>query len=60
MPPSWLPHFTVENAASAARPAECLGGRTIVAASESHIGRIAMIADPQRAAFAVFKGETES
>jgi uncharacterized protein len=59
IPPHWLPYFTVENADNAARDAERIGGRTIVPDTEIHIGRIAVIADPQGAAFAVFEGETD-
>jgi uncharacterized protein len=59
IPPNWLPYFTVENVDDAAGHAERLGGRTMVPASEIHIGRIAVIADPHGAAFAVFEGETD-
>jgi predicted enzyme related to lactoylglutathione lyase len=36
-----------------------LGGRTILPATEIHIGRFAVLADPQGAAFAVLEGETD-
>jgi uncharacterized protein len=58
-PPSWLPYFTVESADEAARQAEQLGGRTLLPNTEIHIGRFAVIADRQGAAFAVFEGETD-
>ena len=58
-PPSWLPYFTVESADAAARQAEQLGGRTLLPNTEIHIGRFALIADRQAAAFAVFEGETD-
>ena len=58
-PPSWLPYFTVESADEAARQAEQLGGRTLLPKTEIHIGRFAVIADRQGAAFAVFEGETD-
>ena len=58
-PPSWLPYFTVESAAKTARQAEQQGGRTLVPTTEIHIGRFAVIADPQGASFAVFEGETD-
>ena len=58
--PSWLPWFTVERAGAAARRAEQLGGRTLVGPTELSIGRRAVLADPQRAAFAVFEGETDA
>ena len=58
VPPNWLPYFTVESAAEAARRAAHAGGRTLVPTSEVHIGRFAVIADPHGAAFAVFEGKT--
>jgi uncharacterized protein len=58
-PPSWLPYFTVESADEAARRAAQLGGRTLLPKTEIHIGRFAVIADRQGAAFAVFEGETD-
>jgi predicted enzyme related to lactoylglutathione lyase len=58
-PPSWLPYFTVESVDKAARQAAQLGGRRLLRTTEIHIGRFAVIADPQGAAFAVFEGETD-
>jgi predicted enzyme related to lactoylglutathione lyase len=58
-PPSWLPYFTVASAGEAARQAEQLGGRTLLANTEIHRGRVAVIADRQGALFAVFAGETD-
>src|SRR5215208_2717547 len=57
-PPNWLPYFTVQNADDAARDAERVGGRTIVPTTESLLGQIGVIADPQ-GAFAVLEGETD-
>jgi predicted enzyme related to lactoylglutathione lyase len=57
--PNWLPYFTVDNADDAARQAEQVGGRTLVPATEIHIGRFAVIADQQGAAFAIFEGEAD-
>ena len=59
VPPSWLPYFTVDNAENAARGAERLGGRTLMPTTHIRIGRFAVIADPQRAMFALFEGETD-
>src|SRR5215218_4631574 len=59
IPPNWLPYFTVQNADDAARRAEQAGAGTILPTIEMHIGRFAVIADPQGAAFAVFEGETD-
>jgi predicted enzyme related to lactoylglutathione lyase len=58
-PPNWLPYFTVDNAENAARHAERMGGRKLMPTTQVHIGRFTVIADPQRAAFAVFEGETD-
>ena len=58
-PPSWLPYFSVESADEAARQAEQLDGHTLLTKTEIHIGRFAVIADRQGAAFAVFEGETD-
>jgi hypothetical protein len=52
-------YFTVENVDDAARDAERLGGRLLSRATEIHIGRFAVIADPLGAAFAVLEGETD-
>jgi uncharacterized protein len=60
IPPNWLPYFTVEDADDAARHAERLGGRALSPATDIHIGRCAVIADPQGAAFAVFEGQTDA
>jgi predicted enzyme related to lactoylglutathione lyase len=58
IPPNWLPYFTVHDADDAAPRAEQLGARRPVPTTEIRIGRFAVIADPQGAAFAVFGGET--
>jgi uncharacterized protein len=58
-PPSWLPYFSVESADEAARQAEQLGGRTLLPTTGIDIGRFAVIADRQGAAFALFEGETD-
>jgi predicted enzyme related to lactoylglutathione lyase len=59
IPPSWLPYFTVENTDEAARRAGRLGGRRLMPTTEIHVGRFAVVADPQGAAFAVFEGQTD-
>ena len=59
IPPNWVPYFTVESADEAARHAGQLGGRRLVPTTEIHLGRFAVIADRQGAAFAVFEGETD-
>jgi predicted enzyme related to lactoylglutathione lyase len=59
IPANWLPYFTVESADEAARHAGQLGGRRLLPTTETHLGRFAVIADPQGAVFAVFEGETD-
>ena len=59
IPAKWLAYFTVENAGEAVRDAERVGGRIMLQATEIHSGRIAVIADPQGAAFGVFEGKTD-
>jgi predicted enzyme related to lactoylglutathione lyase len=57
--PGWLPYFTVESADVAARRVARLGGRRPAPTTDGRLGRWALIADPQGAAFAVFEGETD-
>jgi len=57
--PAWLPFFTVESTADAARHAEQTGGHRLGPATEIRNGRFAVIADPQGATFAVFDGQTD-
>jgi uncharacterized protein len=57
--PAWLPYFTVESADGAARRVAQLGGRRLAPTTEGRLGRWALIADPQGAAFAVFEGATD-
>ena len=59
-PPNWVPYFTVTSARDSARHAEELGGRILLPAMHTRCGRVAVIADPQGAAFAVFQGETDA
>lgn len=54
--PHWLPYFAVEECDAAVSEAERLGGRTTVAPQDIEgIGRIAHLADPFGAAFAVIQ-----
>jgi uncharacterized protein len=54
--PHWLPYFAVDDTDATAADAERLGGRVTVAASDvPEVGRIATLADPAGAAFAVIK-----
>ncbi len=54
--PGWLTYFMVERADDAIRKAEQLGGQGVEPSAESHIGRSAVIADPQAARFGVLSG----
>jgi uncharacterized protein len=54
-PPYWLPYFAVESAEHVARAAERAGGSRLSPTTATSIGRSAVLADPQRAAFAVLQ-----
>jgi uncharacterized protein len=54
--PSWLTYFMVARTDDAVRKAEPLGGQGVEPSAESHIGRRAVIADPQAARFGVLSG----
>jgi predicted enzyme related to lactoylglutathione lyase/uncharacterized protein YndB with AHSA1/START domain len=55
MPSHWLPYITVENVDESAASAVKLGGEIVVDPMDIHVGRIAVIVDPQGAAFGLFK-----
>jgi predicted enzyme related to lactoylglutathione lyase len=57
--PSWLPYFKVENVHATVSKAEQIGGSGLVPSAEASIGRFAVIADPQGAAFAVLEGDSD-
>jgi uncharacterized protein len=58
--PHWLAYFVVGDAKAAAARASELGGRVQMPVLELPAGtRIAVLADPQDALFAVFEGETD-
>lgn len=58
-PSYWLPYFTVASCDEAAETAKRLGGALLAGPMEPGAGRIAVLSDPQGAAFAVFEGETD-
>ena len=58
-PPSWLVYFHVEDADAAARAAEAGGATSVLAPETIGLGRIAILADPQGAAFGLFAGATD-
>ncbi len=55
-PPHWLAYFAVEDVDATSAKAQQHGARTYVAPmSIEHVGRMAVLADPQGAVFAIFK-----
>ncbi len=56
IPPHWLPYFLVANCdLSAAKAKELGAGFLLQPATMENVGRMAVIADPQQAVFAVFQ-----
>lgn len=55
MPSHWLPYISVENVDESAAAAVKLGGEIVVDPMDIQVGRIAVIVDPQGAAFGLFK-----
>ena len=52
--PNWIPYIAVENAASIAKRVEEMGGKLLIAPDqEIRDGRVAIIADPSGAVFAI-------
>jgi predicted enzyme related to lactoylglutathione lyase len=58
-PPYWLPYFTVPSCDDAAAKVRELGGEVMAGPLDLGAGRIAVVSDPQGAAFALFEGETD-
>lgn len=58
-PAYWLAYFTVASCDDAVEKAKSLGGALLAGPLEPGAGRIAVLSDPQGAAFAVFEGETD-
>jgi uncharacterized protein len=58
-PPEWLPYFTVESVDDLARQAERAGARLVRPTTVTDSARLAVIEDPQGAAFAALEGETD-
>jgi predicted enzyme related to lactoylglutathione lyase len=59
VPPHWLVYFTTADTDATVARVEELGGRTVVPAMDVPQGRIAVVLDPQGAAFALFQGEVD-
>jgi predicted enzyme related to lactoylglutathione lyase len=57
IPPHWLPYFGVASTDGAVETATASGGQVMFGPVDLPAGRIAVFADPQGAAFAVFQGE---
>lgn len=56
LPPRWLAYIGIDDVDATAKKAQELGGRILVAPKEiPDVGRFAVLADPQGAAFAVFQ-----
>ena len=58
-PSFWLPYFTVSSCDEAVEKARVLGGALFAGPLDLPAGRIAVVGDPQGAAFAVFEGPTD-
>ncbi|MFG3049820.1 VOC family protein [Kitasatospora sp. NPDC048239] len=57
-PPSWTPYFATEQVDELVRRAQEAGGAVLMAAEDvPEVGRIAWLADPSGAPFALIKGE---
>jgi predicted enzyme related to lactoylglutathione lyase len=56
VPPHWMPYFQVNDCDGSVAKATELGGRTNVPPTDiEHVGRFAMLADPQGAMFSIIK-----
>jgi uncharacterized protein len=58
-PPYWLAYFTVPSCDAAVARVRELGGGVLAGPLDLGAGRIAVVSDPQGAAFALFEGETD-
>jgi uncharacterized protein len=57
--PAWEVSFTVADIPAACRRAEELGGTTIMPPTETPVGDVAVVSDPQGAPMSLFEGETD-
>ncbi|MDQ3923446.1 MAG: hypothetical protein M3309_05920 [Actinomycetota bacterium] len=57
--PHWLAYFTVTSCDDALARVQELGGGALARPIDLQAGRIAVVSDPQGAAFAFFEGETD-
>ena len=58
-PSFWIPYFTISSRDAAMEKARSLGGAVLVGPLDLPSGKIAVLSDPQGAAFAVFESETD-
>jgi predicted enzyme related to lactoylglutathione lyase len=58
-PPYWLTYFTAPSCDAAVEKVRELGGEVLAGPLDLGAGRIAVVSDPQGAAFALFEGETD-
>ena len=58
-PPHWLVYFGVDDADEALAKVGELGGTTLLGATDIEIAKIAVVTDPQGAAFAIYAGMME-
>ena len=58
-PAFWLPYFTVASCGDAIEKVGVFGGALLAGPLDLPAGRIAVLADPQGAAFAIFEGPTD-
>jgi predicted enzyme related to lactoylglutathione lyase len=58
-PSFWLPYFTVSSRDATLEKARELGGTVFAGPLDLPSGKIAVLGDPQGAAFAIFEGETD-
>jgi uncharacterized protein len=58
-PAAWLVYFHVADADAAAHAAGVAGGTLLFPPTTIGLGRIAVLADPQGAAFGLFEGRTD-
>ena len=59
IPPHWLPYFAIEDLDAGLAKAGELGGSTVFGPQDIGIARIAVVQDPQGAAFALYSGQLE-
>jgi predicted enzyme related to lactoylglutathione lyase len=59
VPPHWLVYFAVDDVDSGLSKAGELGGETLLGNTDIGIARIAIVKDPQGAAFALYAGQLE-